>query len=310
MSSEITTAFVEQYSSLVFHLSQQKGSRLRPAVRNEMQRGKSAFYDRIGQTTVYDITTRHGDTVLNDTPHSRRRVTLIDKGAADMVDEQDKVRTLIQPDSQYALSQAWALGRAMDDKIISEALGTAYGGSDGSTTVTWPNSQKRVIANAGTVGLDLSVEGLRIVGEVLDAADVDPSIPRYFIGTSSQKYSLLADTEATSSDYATIKALVNGQINEYMGFNFIWTERLNTQSGTLNFGTDNSVGSGSGDADGFRRCIALASDGVLFAQALAMKSSITERPDKNMNIQVFTRASFGATRMEEEKVVELLCNEG
>ena len=33
MSTQITTAFVEQYKSNVFHLAQQKGSRLRDAVR-------------------------------------------------------------------------------------------------------------------------------------------------------------------------------------------------------------------------------------------------------------------------------------
>ena len=52
MSSEITTAFVKQFSSNVFHLSQQKGSRLAAACRNESQTGKSAFYDRIGAATA------------------------------------------------------------------------------------------------------------------------------------------------------------------------------------------------------------------------------------------------------------------
>ena len=43
MSVQITTAFVEQYKSNVFHLAQQKGSRLRDAVRTETVTGKSHF---------------------------------------------------------------------------------------------------------------------------------------------------------------------------------------------------------------------------------------------------------------------------
>ena len=39
MSVQITTAFVEQYKSNVFHLAQQKGSRLRDAVRTETVTG-------------------------------------------------------------------------------------------------------------------------------------------------------------------------------------------------------------------------------------------------------------------------------
>jgi len=50
MSFQITEAFVQQYTSNVFHLSQQKGSRIRAAVRSEMQKGKRAFYDRLGPT--------------------------------------------------------------------------------------------------------------------------------------------------------------------------------------------------------------------------------------------------------------------
>ena len=47
MSVQITTAFVEQYKSNVFHLAQQKGSRLRDAVRTETVVGKAHFLSLI-----------------------------------------------------------------------------------------------------------------------------------------------------------------------------------------------------------------------------------------------------------------------
>jgi len=83
MSSQITTAFVQQYSANLQHLSQQKGSRLRGLVRVEAVRGKQAFFDQIGSQSASVRTTRAADTLLNDTPHSRRMVTLADYEVAD-----------------------------------------------------------------------------------------------------------------------------------------------------------------------------------------------------------------------------------
>jgi hypothetical protein len=133
MSSEITTAFVKQFSANIFHLSQQKGSRLSGAVRTESQQGKSAFYDRIGAATAVKRTSRHADTPQIDSAHSRRRVTLSDYEWADLVDDTDKLRMLIDPTSDYAQAAVWALGRAKDDVILEQALGTSYGGEDGGT---------------------------------------------------------------------------------------------------------------------------------------------------------------------------------
>ena len=97
MSTQITEAFVKQFNSNVFHLSQQKGSRLRGLVRQESQNGKSQFFDIIGSVTAQKHTTRHGDTPLIDTPHSRRRVTLSSYKHADLVDDSDKIKLLIDP---------------------------------------------------------------------------------------------------------------------------------------------------------------------------------------------------------------------
>jgi len=126
MSVQITTAFVEQYKSNVFHLAQQKGSRLRDAVRTETVVGKAHFFERIGSTAALKRTSRHSDTPRVDTPHSRRKVTMDDYDWADLIDNEDKVRMLISPSSEYAQAGAWAMGRAMDDAIIDAASGNNY----------------------------------------------------------------------------------------------------------------------------------------------------------------------------------------
>ena len=108
-----------------------KGSLLRGTVDTESVVGKHAFFDQVGVATAVKRTTRHGDTPQIDTPHSRRRVSLVDYEYADLIDNQDKIRTLIDPTSSYALAAAYALGRAQDDEIIAAASGTAFTGETG-----------------------------------------------------------------------------------------------------------------------------------------------------------------------------------
>lgn len=309
MSTQITDAFVQQYSANVFHLAQQKGSRLRGLVRNESQVGKSAFYDRIGSAVAQKRSSRHSDTPQIDTPNSRRRVALVDYEYADLIDQQDRIRLLMDPTSEYTMAAMWGLGRAIDDEIIAAAVGTAYSGETGSTSVTLPNAQK-VASVSGGAGANLNVQALRRTKKIFDDNDVDEGIPRYFAFQSSELQALLNETEVTSADFNTIRALVMGELNTYMGFQFIRTQRLLTQGSALSFNQSTGVvGSGSGDANTYRRCFAWAQDGVLLAIGKDMQAKIGERADKSYSTQVYACLSVGATRLEEVKVVEVLCNE-
>lgn len=308
MSQEITENFSQQYASNVFHLSQQKGSRLRSAVRNESQKGKSAYYDRIGSVTAVRKTGRHSSTPQLDTPHSRRMVTLEDYEWADLVDDQDKIRMLHDPTSEYAIAAMWAMGRAMDDVIIEALGGTAYSGEAGGTSVVLPSANK-LAAHSGSALSDLNVKTLRAAKRYLDAAEVDPSISRFFVCTAKQIESLLGQTEVTSADYNTVKALVQGEVDTYMGFKFISLERLVTQTAALSGSTSTgAVGSGS-SLVGCRLCYAFAMDGALLSIGEDMVGSIDKRPDKSLATQVYAKMSIGGTRMEENKVVQVLCTE-
>lgn len=203
MSTQITTAFVKQFSSNVFHLSQQKQSRLKPRVRNETQNGKSAFWDRIGLVTAQKKTTRHGDTPQSDTPHSRRRTTLSDYEHADLIDDVDKLRLLMDPASQYVKAFSRALGRAIDDEVIEAMGGTAFGGEEGTVSIAFPDSQRRASINAGATAVaNLNVEALRRAKFLLDANEVDEDEPRHWTHAASQMESLLGQTEVTRAPRA------------------------------------------------------------------------------------------------------------
>ena len=285
MSTQITAAFVNQFSSNVSMLSQQMGSLLRGAVDTESVTGEKAFFDQIGESAAIARTSRHGDTPLVETPHSRRMVTLTTYEWADLIDDSDKVRMLIDPTSSYARAAAAAMGRAMDDTIISALGGTAKTGKEGTTSTAFPSGQKIAHGSAG-----LTVAKLVSAKKLLDAQSVDPSIPRYIVVSPEQIEDLLNTTSVTSSDFNTVKALVQGDVDTFVGFKFITSNRLNDD------GTS-------------RLCYAWAQDGCKLAVGKDVMARIDERSDKSYSTQVFYCATFGSTRMEEDKVVEIACNE-
>ena len=286
MSVQITTAFVEQYKSNVFHLAQQKGSKLRDAVRTESVTGKSHFFERIGSTAAVKRTSRHADTPRVDTPHSRRKVTMDDYDWADLIDDSDKVRLLISPQSEYAKAGAYAMGRTMDDVIIAAATGNAFGGVSGGSTIALPAGQK--IAHGST---GLTIAKLISAKEKLDAANVDPDEARVLVCSAKQISDLLGTTQITSADFNSVKALVQGDIDTFMGFKFIRSERLGT------------------DSNGNRQVLAFTNTSMGLALGKDIQTKISERADKNYSTQVYLCMTIGATRVEDEKVIEIACTE-
>ena len=289
MSTQITTAFVQQYSANVQMLAHQKGSKLRQYVRVEPVQGKNAFFDQIGATAARRRTSRHSDTPRMDTPHGRRRVAMEDFDWADLIDNEDKVRTLIDPASNYAMAAAMAMGRAMDEVIVDAMRGTAFSGETGTTSVVLPSGSK--VAQGGT---GLTLAKLLSAKAVMDGADID-SEGRVIAVTNKQLQDLLNVTEIKSADYNSIKALVNGDLNTFLGFTFVRVDGLRID-GTkiLPFVTG---------AD--RAVMAWQRDNVILGVGNDVGGKITERADKNYATQVFYSGSFGAVRMQEAACIEV-----
>ena len=286
MSTQITTAFVNQFSSNITMLSQQMGSLLREAVDVETVTGEKAFFDQVGSAVAQVRTSRHGDTPLMETPHARRMVTMSTYEYADLIDDPDKIRLLVDPTSSYARAAAMAMGRSMDDVVISAALGTASTGKTGSTSTALPSGQKIAHASGG-----LTQAKLVSAKKILDQNSVDPSIQRYIVVSPEQIEDLLNITSVTSADFNTVRALVQGEVDTFVGFKFIVSNRLNT------------------DSDGNRQVIAFAGDGIKLAIGKDVTGRIDERADKSYSTQIYYCMDIGATRMEEEKVVEIACTE-
>jgi len=288
MSFQVTTAFVQQYSTNVQLLLQQRGSKLRDAVSVGSYTGKAAkAVEQIGAVTAQKRTTRHGDTPMISTPHAARWVFPNDYEWADLIDDQDKLRMLIDPTSPYAMNGAMSLGRAMDDEIILGATGNNKTGENGSGDQAFLAGN--IIAPAAT---GLTIAKLRAARLRLAQAEVDMSAePLYFAASAQQLDNLLGTTEVTSADYNSVKALTKGEVDSFMGFKFISIERLPIVAANT------------------RRCLAWAKSGLHLGLWNDINSKITERPDKSYATQVYVKGTFGATRVEDAKVVAVDCVE-
>ena len=294
MSSQIETAFVNGYNANIEIQFQQKGSRLRDTVTMESQNVEFDFYDRIGPTEAVEVTTRHGDTPLVETDHSRRRVATKDFDWGDLIDRKDRLRLLADPTSSYVQNAVMAIGRSLDGVIIDAATGSAWTGKTGSTEVTFPSSSQ-IAANYVETGVaaasNLTIGKLRRARFLFDSNEaVNDGEELCCIVSASQLQGLLRTTEVTSADYNTVKALVDGKIDTFMGFNFKRTELLNKT------GNNRSV-------------LMYPKSGITVGMADDIETRVAERVDKRFSVQVYACGSFGAVRMWEEKVIECLCDE-
>lgn len=301
MSFQITEAFVDQFKDNVILLSQQKGSRLEGLVRREEITGKRKAFERIGPTEARKRLSRHSDTPRIDTPHSRRWTTQADYDWADLVDDEDRARMLISPESTYAINAAYAMGRSKDRVIIDAALGSAAYGENGDQFQPLPSDQK-VPVNAVLTGTaansNLTIEKLMIARDILgkkEVVDDGEMTPLICVVSQSQLTSLLLDTRVQSADYNTVRALVAGTIDSFMGFRFVRTELLPIDTSTS-----------------IRNCFCFVGgpmSGIALAVGREVKARMSERDDKNYALQVFLSMSLGAVRVEDEKVVQIDCDE-
>ena len=281
MANTITKAFVEQFKSNVIHLSEQQGSRLRGSVTTDSVTGEKFNFERVGNVAAVQKTTRHTDTPVLDAPHSRRVGTMNDYQWADLVDREDKVRMLINPESAYAKAGANAMGHVFDDLIIAAATGNATDG-DGAT-IALPAAQRIAVGTTGLT-IDKLLAARQIYNENENTEDICMAVG------AKQVNDLLNSTEVTSADYNSVKALVRGEIDTFMGFKFILSNRLGLATTT-------------------RSCVAFSKSAIGLGIGADVMTRIDERSDKSYAKQAYLAFTAGATRIEDEKVVQIDCSE-
>ncbi|WP_223621179.1 phage capsid protein [Lysobacter sp. ESA13C] len=287
MSNQITEAFVQQFGTTFNQVAQQMQSRLRSTVRVESGIvGESKSVNRLGKRSMQRRTTRHGDTPLNEQPHSTRYVDLFDYEDGDMIDSQDKLRLLIDPTSDYLKAMVSAANRAQDLEIIT-CLGAAARSKTGGN-IALPASQKIAVGGTGLTKAKI-IQTKKMFRQ--NEADEENGQELTFVYSAQMMSDVLSDTTLTSADFLAVQMLQEGTLKgKWMGFNWVPSELLPKISTT-------------------RYGYAYAKTGVVFGIGQEIVTQVGIDPGKSFNARVYIKESIGAVRVEEEKVVEVACNE-
>lgn len=292
--TNIPDHYTTQFDSNWKHLVQQKNSKLKEYVTIDSIEGKEKSYNQIDATSMTQITDRSGDTRISDQTMAKRWIRPQQYDCAKLVDEFDEqlLGEVVLPTSPIIQSHAQAYARTCDTIIIGALGGTAYTGTTGTTATVLPAGQKvavnyvetGVAANSG-----LTIAKLRAAKYLFDSNEIDEEEERIMVVSAKQLQDLLRTVEATSADYNSVRALVDGALNTFMGFKFRRSQLL-TKVSTV------------------RSCYAYVKSGVILAER-GLKTHMDVRTDLSHSLQIRSVASLAAVRMEEKKVVEIACDE-
>lgn len=291
--TNIPDHFVTQFDANWSHLVQQKMSRLREFVRIDSIEGKEKVYNQLNTSAMSLITSRSGATTPTDIPTAKRYLRAQGYDTVAIFDEFDEVLlgNVVLPTSQTVESHAAAYARTCDQILINALGGTAFTG-DGTVGVSLPGSQQvavNFVESGSVANSGLTLDKLRQTKYILDSNEVDEDDQRVIVVSAKQLQNLLRSTQFTSRDYNDVQALVSGKIDTFLGFKFVRTELLPV-------------------ASNIRTCYAYAKSGVVLAEA-GKEVKIDIRSDLRHSLQIRTKALLGGARLEEKKVVSILCDE-
>lgn len=292
--TNIPNHFTTQFDSNWKHLVQQKNSKLKEYVTLDSIEGKEKSYNQLDVTSMTQITDRSRDTRISDQAMAKRWIRPLNYDAAKLVDEFDEqfLGEVVLPTSPIIQSHAAAYARTCDRIIIDALGGTAFTGTTGTTATVLPAGQKIAVGyveSGAVANSGLTIAKLRAAKFLFDSNEVDEEEERILVVSAKQLQDLLRTTEATSIDYNTVRALVDGNLDTFMGFKFRRSQQLPL-------------------AVDIRSCFAYVKSGVILAER-GLKTMMDVRPDLSHSLQIRSVASLAAVRMEEKKVVEIACDE-
>ena len=276
MAQNVTTAFVTLFESEVKQAYQAE-SLLRGTCRTRTGvQGNTVKFPKIGKGVATVRVPQTDVTPLNVT-YSQVTATMSDYIAAEYSDifhqshiNFDERRELVEVVSK-------SIARRMD-QIMIDALNAS--------------SATSVLTTVGGAGTNMNIAKLRATAKALNEKNV-PSEGRYLVMHASQLDALLGETETTSSDFATVKALVRGEISSFMGFNIL---------------TMGDRDEGGLPKPSTRTCFAWHRDALGYAESMAQKTEINYVPEKT-SFLVSSMFSAGAVAIDDDGIVKINCTE-
>ena len=279
MSISLSNAFVTLFDAEVKQAYQGKAM-LVPAVRQRRGvEGSTVKFPKVGRG-VATVRVPQTDVTPLNVGFSSVTLTLSDFNAAEYSDIFSQAKVNFDERQELVQVVAGAMGRRQDQMILDALSGS-------STSLTVANS----IGGATT---NMNIAKLREAKRLLDKGNVPPD-GRHIIIHANGLSNLLSETSVTSSDFNSVKALVQGEINTYLGF-------------TFHVLGDRSEGGLPIDGSLDRTCYAFHKDAVGYGEGIAMRTEINYIPEKTSWLvnEVF---SAGAVAIDDEGIVKITCRE-
>lgn len=292
---------VIQYSS-AFQLLLQRQPVLAAYAAQGSYVGKQASpVNQIGAVAAQKVTTKFAPMGRVDALLDRRWVYPVDYELPQLVDTLDELRIIGDPKSALTQNGLLAMGRAMDDELYQAFFGTAQTGEQGATAVpfgtglTTTDAGNNVDVQFGAAApTSLTVAKIREAKRRLMTNNVDLRSDRLILAVGPREMdSLLAEVQVIDKDYEGIAAQTkDGIVTRILGIDVVLFNGLTRD-------TDNLAGSSA-------QVPLWAQSGMHMGVWNGIKTSVTQRYDLgNIPWQVYCMGTFGATRLEENKIVRI-----
>lgn len=280
-------------------LVQDVGGKLTPTVQHSTATGskQAVVVHHIAPHEARRVVDRFVPIQFTDSTMERRWAFPVDYDDAQRVDRLDLQKVTTDPTSAEVKAMGYAFARAKDNEISGRFFADILTGEQPTTTVTFPSAQT-VGVDIGGVGSGMNVEKLLAAREILLANEVDFDNERNYMPiTAKQEHNLMAELEITSRDFSSDggNALKQGKhLTSFLGFTFVHYQRLPVDP-----------------ADATLRWIPAYSEYAMHLKTWGeVESKISQREDLVAQPwQIYGMMSVGAARMEEKRLVKIVCKE-
>ena len=278
MADSAVEIYAKEFSDNIMFLARQKASKMMSKVMLKPSiKGEKFTQERIGKWSMATKAQGVVATPTGDPDYSRRTCTMVTKQDAKQLAADENLKTVVEVTSPWVAAAVASYGNEIDLAVYNALGGNAFSGVDGATPVALPAGQKLATVAGEVLDTDFIID----IKSKLDAADV-PAEGRMVMINPDDLNAMLRDPLITTVDSNTVKALVKGEINTWMGFEFIST--TNATAGL---------------------CYFFQKDGVVLGLNEQPKVKIDTRADLSYANQIYYELNLGATRLEEERVVEV-----
>jgi hypothetical protein len=285
MGASVEEVFVQTYENNVRFLAQQKISRLSGWCMTKSVQSEGHNWERLGDAEATEKLGRLEPTPEQDYPWSRRKSIPVTYHTGDSTEQEDIVQMLIDPNSNIATAQGYAMRRAHDDEIIRSAVGDSRDGQ-GNAIPFDP------LQNIGTGLAAITFDNVTEVTEKFADQDIDPDEQKVMVISPRQARKLLQLTEATSGDYNALMPLTSkGYIESWMGYSWITSTRL----------PDASVAQDGSE----EYCFAMTRKALGMQMNKDIWARVAEDVTKSFAWRIYCASTFGAIRVEDEHLVRL-----